>query len=402
MQDINQKLETLLFDESLAKKNNLKIFSKKKSCFLLDSKDYEYDKIYEVPQAKTLSKEEKQFFINKKNINYLLKYGQKVNIEIGKTKNEEDYSFKYYVFPVLNKFFFESPPPSEYYIKTETLFSDIELINNDILSKTVLNSSNNNNRNININEQEMKNYIYLTYIQLWAYNYWYFAPNEKEKKFNELMDVLSKISFHEVELFDTLFESLHKYQEKNKILKLYDFCLKKQITPSSYIYQTVNLYFVKNLKKASTSLNLTKVNSIGKNKNCPKKTFHSINDEKCLGDKIKFYNKQKCPECGQEIDIAELCFNFKTMKKDFFWVKCPICEKYILPKLGVLLGTEIISKKKDENTHNNFYSCNYTKFILHSPYELKINIKNYRKSGPYPVGKSGKSCHFSEIGGRFF
>ena len=132
-------------------------------------------------------------------------------------------------------------------------------------------------------------------------------------------------------------------------------------------------------------MNLTKVNNIGKNKNCLKKTFHSINDEKCLGDKIKFYNKQKCPECGQEIDIAELCFNFKTMRKDFFWVKCPICEKYILPKLGVLLGTEIISKKKDENTHNNFYSCNYTKFILHSPYELKINIKKIKKSDKHKI-----------------
>jgi hypothetical protein len=131
--DINQKLETLFFDESLAKKNNLKIFSKKKSCFLLDSKDYEYFKIYEVPQAKMLSKEEKQFFINKKNINHLLKYGQKVNIEISKTTNEEDYSFEYYVFPALNNFFFESPPPSEYYIKKEKLFSDIDLINNDIL-----------------------------------------------------------------------------------------------------------------------------------------------------------------------------------------------------------------------------------------------------------------------------
>ena len=32
------------------------------------------------------------------------------------------------------------------------------------------------------------------------------------------MDVLSKITFHEVDIFDTLFESLHKFREKNKIV----------------------------------------------------------------------------------------------------------------------------------------------------------------------------------------
>ena len=130
----------------------------------------------------------------------------------------------------------------------------------------------------------MKNYIYLTYIQLWANNYWYFDLNEKEKKFNELMDVLSKITFHEVDIFDTLFESLHKFREKNKILQLYDFCLKKQIPPSSYIYNTVNSYFIKNIKKSSSTMNL--FNNIGRNKYSLKKTFHTSNDGKCLGDKI--------------------------------------------------------------------------------------------------------------------
>ena len=125
------------------------------------------------------------------------------------------------------------------------------------------------------------------------------------------------------------------------------------------------------------------LNNIGNNKYSLKKTFHTSYDGKCLGDKITFNNKQKCPECGQEIDVAELCFNFKNMRKDCFWVKCTICEQYILPKLGVFLGTEIISKEKDENIYNNYYSCNYTKFILHSPYELKINIKKIKKKDKF-------------------
>ena len=61
-------------------------------------------------------------------------------------------------------------------------------------------------------------------------------------------------------------------------------------------------------------------NNIGRNKYSLKNTFHTSNDGKCLGDKIKFNNKQKCPECGQDIDVAELCFNFKNIRKDFFWL----------------------------------------------------------------------------------
>ena len=162
------------------------------------------------------------------------------------------------------------------------------------------------------------------------------------------MDVLSKITFYEVDLFDTLFESLHKLRENNKI-----FC-------NFMIF-------------------------IGKNKYSLKKIFLTSNDGKCLGDKIKFNNKQKCPECGQDIDVAELCFNFKNMREDFFWVKCTICEQYILAKLGVFLGTKIISKEKDDNINNNYYFCNYTKFILHSPFELKINIKIIKKKDKFKI-----------------
>ena len=56
------------------------------------------------------------------------------------------------------------------------------------------------------------------------------------------------------------------------------------------------------------------------------------------------------------------------MKKDFFWAKCPKCQKYIIPKLGVTLGTEIINKKVTENLYNKYYSSNYNRFILHYHY----------------------------------
>ena len=385
--DANEKLEILFFDESLIRKSNKKIFSKKKSCVFLNSKDYEYNKIYEVPKTKLLSKEEKIFFNNKSNISNLIYLGQKIKIERNEKINEIDYIYEYFLFPILNKYFFEFLCPNEYYLTPEiALFSDIDKTNTDILSQSLISSS--NKKINNINEIEMKNYIYLVYLELWAYNYWCLDSSEKDEKFNELLDILPKITFYEDELFDCIFESLNKFKDKSKILKLYDFLLKYQISPSSYIYQTVNSYLVKSLKKSASVCNYNSLNNKLRYKKYHKKCFHSSKDGNCLGDKIKFYNYQKCPECGSKIDISEICLNFKNMRKDFFWTKCQNCDKYIIPKLGVILGTEIISKEENEDIYNNYYSSIYTKFILHSPYELKLNLKKIRKKDGFKIFRS--------------
>ena len=46
-------------------------------------------------------------------------------------------------------------------------------------------------------------------------------------------------------------------------------------------------------------------------------------------------------------------------------------RKNIVPKLGVILGAEIINKVENQDLYNDDYSSNYKRFILHSPYELK-------------------------------
>jgi hypothetical protein len=86
--------------------------------------------------------------------------------------------------------------------------------------------------------------------------------------------------------------------------------------------------------------------------------------------------------------MVELTLNLKNMKKEIFWAKCPLCNKDIIPKLGVLLGNEII--KNNQNNDTNIKTSKYTKFILHSPYELKNNIKNI-------INKDGFSIFHLEI-----
>ena len=379
--NLTDKLEVLFVDETIIKKKNKKIFFKKKSTVFLDSKEYEHSLIYEIPQSKLLSKREKYFFINENERKNLLFYGQKVNIEINPKTKEEDYTFEYYVFPILNKSFYDSPPFNEYFLAPDSIvYSDVDRANTDILSKS-MNSQNKKVNNQKTLEEEMQNYIYLTYIELWAYSYWYLDSSEKDKEFEKLLDILNKITIHEIELFDLLFEALNKFKEADKILQLYDCLLKFKILPSSFIYSTVNTILNNNnkLTKSYSNSNIPKISTIiSKQKGHIKRTFHSKKEGNILGDKVVFYSKQPCPECDKNIDIIDLSLNYKTMKKEIFWTKCPFCGKDIIPKIDNILGTEI-------NKNGNISTSKYTKFILHSPYELKNNIKSIIKKGGFKI-----------------
>jgi hypothetical protein len=62
------------------------------------------------------------------------------------------------------------------------------------------------------------------------------------------------------------------------------------------------------------------------------------------------------------------------MKKDEMWAKCEHCNEYILPKIIIKFG-------KDLNTQGIFNgivgkTSTIEEVVLHSPYNLKINIKN--------------------------
>ena len=379
--NLDDKLEILFIDEALIKKNNKKFFFKKKSTVFLDSKEYDHSLIYEIPQSKLLSKREKYYFINENDRNNLLLYGQKIITEINPKTKEEDYSFDYYVFPILNKSFYEFPPYNEYFLSPDSIvYSDVDRANTDILSK----SMNNQKKNINNQrtlEEEMQNYIYLTYIELWAYSYWYLDYVEKDNKFEQLIEILNKITIHEIELFDLLFEALNKFKEDDKILQLYDCLLKYKILPSSYIYSTVNTILNKSkLTKSYSNKNFAKINNeiISKQKKHIKRTFHSMSEGNILGDKVVFHSKQPCPECDKNIDIISLSQNYKAMKKELFWTKCPFCGKDIIPKIDIILGNEI--NKKD-----NIATSKNTKSILHSPYELKNNIKSIIKKDGFKI-----------------
>ena len=383
--DINDKLEILFFDEYINKKNNKKIFSKNKPILFLNSKEYEFVQTYQIPIINGLNSREKRRYIDKNYILNNLLLGQEIILETKKSNsiisnkeenneimtkeetnnninedNEDDngdYYFNYILFPKFNKDFFNYPSP-EYTFNTPIVV-DINRINTDLLAKSHK-SSKDNIENI----EGILDYIFLTYIEVWGYSYWYQDIIEREYRFEQMLEVFDKIKHHEIEIINVLFESLNKFQEKDKIMRLYNKLLANNITPNSFIYSIVSKT-AKNKNENKDSFNEIKNDKY----NFPRRTFRSEEETNILGDNISFNYIQNCPDCNKLIDIENISRDHKKMKKDIFWAKCPFCN-YIKPQMTVNFGNSISSKNaklpcsKDES------------FTLCSPYELKNSIKD--------------------------
>ena len=357
--DITDKLDILLFDENINKKNNKKIFSKNKSTSFLSSKEYDFKSVHKIPKVKALTEEELNKF---KNRNYYKKNLIKgTNIFFQKN----DYFLNYMLFPKFNLDFYNFPSNEFflYFYTMENITNDINRVNTDLLAKSLINNYDNDSF---LNEGEgMLDYIYLTYIEVWGYSFWYQDLSERDYRFEQLMAVLDKIKRQEIELFNILFEMLDKFHEKEKIRKLYYKILEYKLSPNSFIYSIVG----KNIKNDQGNI----INNfyLGKKEeknNFQRRAFKSENETCILGDNIHFIYFQECPECTKNIDIKMISKDYKKMKKELLWAQCPLCFNYIKPQISVILGNEIFPGGNFSLTKKEF-------FTLYSPYELKNNIK---------------------------
>ena len=215
----------------------------------------------------------------------------------------------------------------------------------------------------------MLNYIFLAYVEMWGYCYYYQAYSEKDYRFQQLIEILDKVYHHEIEIFNLLFESLIKFHEEDKILKLYKRLLSYKITPNSSIYSMVGKIIDNQKKKTEDTENNKNYNDIEKilmatsisskdniQLKLQRRTFRDETEKNILGDLVSFNTSISCPECMKLIDIEALSIDHKNMKKDSLWAKCPLCNKYILPQVSVQLGTSMNLKSDDENVkYYNYY-----------------------------------------------
>ena len=356
--DVNEKIEILFFDESIFKKNNRCSFKKKKDLKFLNSNEYNIKNIYSVPKARGLLNEDIEKFHHKEYMLDLLYKSQEVNHSKGK------YLFTYTLFPILNDDLFFSSCHD--FMIPPHLNDELNIINIDIVSKSHLSS-------IEMISENMENYIYLIWIQLWATSYWYFDKEERYYRFKQMITILDKISHHDLDVLNLLFECLNNSHEEKMLYELYKKLINYHLNPTSFIYSIMNKIMDKNKLKSEKNYNniMTNINDnqkININK-FRKRTLKNKFENIVIGDKIKFSNNQSCIECGKIINLKEVCKNYKNMKKDYLWAKCTNCGNYILPKIDVQFGMEINNNKiinQNTSTSDNI--------VLFSPYNLKFSL----------------------------
>ena len=357
--------EILLIKDELIDKENRNRYFRKEETIFLSSKAYNKTNIYAVQKTRELSEQEIEMIT--KDISNQLYNGQEITLKSKRV------NFNYLLFPILNMDLFFNNNNVNEYSPPPDFSEEIDLISTDIISKSYLGS-------YKIHKIEMKNYIYLTWLELWAFSFWYFDKNERKYRFNQLINVLDKVIHHEMEIFNLLFDVLNKNKEEEMILKLYQKLIIFKLHPSTFIYDIINkLLDSQQIKELVSDELINNKNELlfhlekKDDFTFRKRTFKNKYEKNVLTSQIQFYKFDLCIECQSLINLYDICTNFSNTKNDIMWISCDN-NHYNLPKIGIKFGKEL-------NTQGNYFgiegkTSTTDEVVLHSPYNIKVNVKN--------------------------
>ena len=105
------------------------------------------------------------------------------------------------------------------------------------------------------------------------------------------------------------------------------------------------------------------------------RTFLTKSDKLLLSSKLKFDVIFSCcaEYCYEKINLFTVCQNYENVHNDTEWVPCPKGH-YNLPKIKVKFGFELYPSLQEKKSKKNLSTCTTNEIVLHSPYNLKINI----------------------------
>jgi len=215
-------IDVLLINETITTIKNKSKFIGKGHTDFLKSDAYKQKNKYEVPKPKELVDEEVKLLMQKKKE---LKYQAQVL-----TNNPENKKlmFEYILFPELNfDIFCNNENVNDYFVPPD-YSEEMEALNIELISHSSMGQSINN-------ALEMKNYLYLTWLEIWAFTFWCNEQGEKHYFFDQMLDVLDKVIHHEMNIFNLMFDVLNKLSEHQMMLKLYQKLLQLKINPSTFI-----------------------------------------------------------------------------------------------------------------------------------------------------------------------
>ena len=357
-----EKIRILLFDEKI-NQNSSNLFSKTPPLVFTNSKEYEFTDKFEIQKPRKLTESEIKYY--KKHKKHLLSYG----IVVVEDEKDDRPNFIYPIFPKLTTKIFFQQTFHEYYYPNNWSES-LEGLNQDLITKSHLGG-------VSIRQNDMKNYIYLCWMQMWAMTFWYCDEIEQNYRFQKLLEVLTKTSCYEMEIFNLLFETLSKYAKNdNMILKLYAILLKLHLNPSLKVHKIVmDIIEKKNLEGNFNEKLNTILEKEGKKKynkkGFRKRVFRPKYYTNILSEDIIFYAFDTCIVCQNAINLEQISKDYKNMSRELEWTNCPKCKNPILPKILIQFGKEINKTGQMKSNTSKFENV-----VLFSPYGLKNNYNS--------------------------
>ena len=358
-------IDVLLINETMTMiKNKNKLLGKGHTDFL-KSNEYIQKNNYVVPKPKELTDKEINLLTKRKQ--ELVSQGQILTSHPENKKIE----FKYLLFPELNfDIFCNNENVNDYYPPPD-YSEEIESLNIELISRSSIGQSINN-------ALEMKNYLYLTWLEIWAFTFWYMDKDERPYRFNQMLDIVDKIIHHEMNIFNLIFDVLNQQNEHEMILNLYQKLLQKKINPSTFIYNIISNILDKDqikelLEIAKQDGGERSLKMKMENINLKERTLLNNYDKSLISSKLKFETAFTCIKCQNPINLYTLCQKFNNIKNDILWVPCS-CGEYNLPKINVKFGLELFPSQKSQNKKVSTSVKN--EIVLYSPYNLKLNIRD--------------------------
>ena len=388
--DTREKIEALFFEEKLNVKHAQKKLIRGNKILdqnvLLPSKDYDFQEPNEV-----IYLTESNTLLSKLNINSInFFYRENINNDVcvprgyvvrsGNSKNE--LLFDYYLFPtLLSEYLFKFNCKD--YITPPHLTSNIENINEDILHNCFIKFDDRKKNK----SGELINDVYISYLIIFALSFWYTDKEERETRFNYMLEILSKIENHDMEVTEMLFNSLIKLGEEQLAYFLYSKYNEQHINltwkifslMSKILHKNQNIY-TESIKECKSSRGSMKMGNARSSltfsiKNIDQKNFRTRTikseglDDDILGEEILFDAFGVCLDCKSDINLEKICneLSIKELDKNNRF-KCK-CNSSSIQKLNFRIGTELFNQMISKNT-----SSYKSGIVLYCPHTLKKKL----------------------------
>ena len=384
--DTREKIQALFFEEKL----NVKYAQKKiirgnkilEQNALLPSKEYDYKEpkeVIDISETSLFSRLDNNTaaFFTKPNINREVCLPLGYMVREGISKNE--ISFDYYLFPALlsDKLFKFN---CKNYITPQNLSSKIAQINEDIVHSCFIKFDEGKKNK----SGELINDVYISYIILFSLSLWYTDKEEREARFNNMLQILSKIEKHDMEVTELLFNTLIKLEEEQLADILYTKYNQMHINltwtifslMSKILHKKQNIYagsIKESLKSSRGSVKFGK--SLVSSFREEHKNFRTRSvklpdiDDDILGEEILFDAFGTCLDCKSDINLEKICIDLSNKELDKInRFKCK-CSNSCLQKLNFKIGIELYNQIITKNS-----SSLKEGIILYCPTTLKKKL----------------------------